>query len=424
MYKFVLSLLVIINIAFAGGNKVIKNILSNGSTILYKQTEGKGIISGTIFIKGGSIEDPEGKKGLTNLLMKMLLKGSKNYSGLEVSKIFEDSGGGITASSAEEFATIEFSLRVNDFEKGMDVIKDILYNPTFPEDKLKQEIENTIAQIQAKKEEGFSYAFDKLRQEIYKGTPYQYSPLGEIEDLKNITVEDLKNRLKQLLNGKRFVVSIVGDMPYKNAESSIKDLLSGLSSKNYQFTQYNVEIEDENTKEFKREGAQSTILVAYNAPTAKEKYYFEMKVLNSILGNGFTSRLFQILREKRGLAYAVGSVYPTRINIGNLIAYIGTAPDKTEKSLKGIREVIKSIEDGISKEEIEIAKEKIIGHYLLDLQTRAKQAYYIGWFETIGLGYEMYKKYVDNIQKVSEKGILQAYRHYLTKGNMAIVIKP
>ncbi|RMD47459.1 MAG: insulinase family protein, partial [Aquificota bacterium] len=149
MYKFVLSLLIFINIAFAGGNKVIKNILPNGSTILYKQTEGKGIISGTIFIKGGSIEDPEGKKGLTNILMKMLLKGSKNYSGLEISKTFEDSGGGITASSSEEFATIEFSLRVSDFKKGMKIIKDILYNPTFPEDKLKQEIENTIAQIQA-----------------------------------------------------------------------------------------------------------------------------------------------------------------------------------------------------------------------------------------------------------------------------------
>lgn len=424
MIRIIIAFIFIFNIAFAGGNKVIKHILPNGATILYKQTKGKGIISGVLFIKGGSIEDPEGKKGLTHILMRMLLKESKNYSGFEINKVFEDSGGGISSSTAEEFSTIEFSVKVEDFKKGMKVLKDILYNPTFPEDKLKQEIENTIAQIKAKKEEGFSYAFEKLREEVYKGSPYQYSPLGKIEDLKTITRKDLKNRLKQLLNGHRIVFSIVGDMPYEKAENYIKNVLKDLDNKDYKFPKYSLEIKGEKTKEFKREGAQSTILVAYNAPRAKEKYYFAMKVLNAILGNGFTSRLFQQLREKRGLAYAVGTVCPTRINIGNLIAYISSAPQKTEDSLNGIREVVKSVENGISKEEINIAKEKIIGHYLLDLQTREKQAYYIGWFETIGFGYKMYKDYINNIQKVSEKDILEAYKKYIPKGNIAVVIKP
>ncbi len=424
MIKYIFLLFVFFNIAFAGGYNVIKNILPNGVTILYKQTEGPGIIAGSIFIKGGSIEDPEGKKGVTNLLMRMLLKGSKNYSSLEINKTFEDSGGGISSSAAEEFSTVEFALKVEDFDKGMKVIKDILFNPVFDEKKLKQEIQNTIAQIQAKKEEGFSYAFDKLRHELYKGTPYQYSPLGEIEDLKTITKKDLQKRLKEILNGSRFVVSIVGDMPYEKAEKYIKEVFEGLPKEGYSFPKYTVEIKGEKTKEFQREGAQSTILVAYNAPNAKGKYYFEMKVLNAVLGNGFTSRLFQELREKRGLAYAVGSVYPTRINIGNLIAYIGTAPEKTRESLNGIREVVKSIEKGVSDEEIEIAKEKIIGHYLLDLQTRSKQAYYIGWFETIGLGYKMYKDYVNNIQKVKEKNILEAYKEYIPKGNLAVIVKP
>jgi predicted Zn-dependent peptidase len=424
MVKYFFTLLIILNTAFAGGYGVIKNILPNGTTILYKQTEGLGIISGTIFIKGGSIEDPAGKKGLTNILMKMILKKTKNYSNFEINKVFEDSGGGIVTSTGEEFSTIEFSLKVEDFEKGMKIIKDILFNPVFEEDKLNQEINNTIAQIEAKKEEGFSYAFDKLKENLYKGTPYQYSPLGEIEDLKTITTKDLKKRLNELLNSKRFIVSIVGDMPYKEAEKYIKEVFEKLPEKNYSFPEYKAIIKGEKTKEFKREGAQSTILVAYNAPTPSDEDFFAFKVLNSIIGNGFTSRLFQELREKRGLAYAVGSVFPTRINIGNLIAYIGTAPEKTDQSLKGIREVIKGIENGVSDEEVKIAKEKIIGNYLLDLQTRSKQSYYIGYFEVVGLGYKMYKDYVDKIQKVSKKAILEAYKKYIPQGNFAVVIKP
>ncbi len=424
MLRFLVILFLVFNFAFAGGQSVLKHKLSNHATVLFKETQGKGIIAGVIFVKGGSIEDPQGKKGLTNLLFRMLLKKTKKYSGLQINKIFEDSGGFITTTTGDEFSTIEFALRTEDFKKGMDVIKSILFEPVFEKEKLKQEVENIIAQIKAKKEEGFSYAFEKLRENIYKGTPYEVSPLGIPEDLKKITVEDLKKRLKEIQIGKRFVISIVGDLSYKEAEPVIKDTFSKLANIPYTFPRYSAEIKGETVKTYTRDGAQSTILVAYNAPRVTDKEFFAMKVLNAILGSGFTSRLFQELREKRGLAYAVGSFYPTRINIGNLIAYIGTAPEKTEESLKGIIEVVKSIKNGVSDEEIKTAKEKIIGHYLLDSQTRAKQAYYIGFFETVGLGYQMFKQYVDKIQKVTKKQILNAYNKYIPLGYTAVVVKP
>ncbi|HIE58925.1 MAG TPA: insulinase family protein [Persephonella sp.] len=412
------------NLAIAGGNEVIKHILPNKATILYKETSGKGIISGVIFIKGGSVEDPKGKKGLNHLLFKMLLKRTENLTGLEINKVFEDSGGHISTSSGEEFSTIEFAIKLEDFQNGMNVLKEVLYKPVFEKEKLKQEINNTIAQINAKKEEGFSYALDELRKEIYKNTPYETSPLGIPEDLKNITVKDLKERHKQILQGGRFIISIVGDLPYKEVEPILNDVFGKLENKNYQYKKVNIKISKANKKEINREGAQSTIVVAYNAPKAREEGYFAFKVLNSILGNGFTSRLFQELREKRGLAYAVGSFYPSKINVGNMFAYIGTAPEKTEKSLNGIIDVVNSIKNGITQEELEIAKEKLIGHFLLDSQTREKQAFYLGFFETIGLGYETFNKYVEKIQSVKEKQVLNVYNKYIPEGYFAVIVKP
>ena len=403
---------------------MIKSILSNGTTVLYKQTEGEGIIAGAIFIKGGSMEDPEGKKGLTNLTLSLLLKGSKKYDAFQISKVFEDSGGYISTSVGEEYATIEFALRTEDFEKGMRVIKDMIYNPLFPEDKLKMEKRNVIAQIKAKKEEGFSYAFDQLRKEIYRGTPYQYSPLGVEKDIKGITVKDLKKRWKQMLSGGRFIVSYVGDIPYSTAEKSIKSVFGKLEKSSYEIPHYEFEIPGKKCKTLKREGAQSTILVAYDAPTARDGGYFAMKVLNGILGSGFTSRLFQQLREKEGLAYAVGSFFPTRVNMGRFIAYIGTAPDNTEKALKGMVNVIKSIEKGVTDDELKIAKEKIVGHFLLEHQTRAKQAWYIGWFETIGLGYQMDREYPRMINRVKKEDIYDVWRKYITKGYRCVIVKP
>ncbi len=423
LYRIFLFFLLLILPVF-GEEKVIKNILPNSVTILFKQTEGEGIIAGTVFIKGGSLEDPKGKKGLTNLTLALLLKGSKNFSAYQINKVFEDSGGYISTSVGEEYSTIEFALRVKDFQKGMEVIKDMIYNPLFPEDKLQMEKRNVIAQIRAKKEEGFSYAFDALRKEMYKGTPYQYSPLGTEEDVSKITIKDIQKRWKQLLNGKRFVVSIVGDMPYTEAEKYIKDVFAKLPAKEYKFPHYDYKLKGKKCKTLKREGAQSTILFAYEAPTATDKEYFAMKVLNGILGDGFTSRLFQELREKRGLAYAVGSFFPTRRNMGRLIAYIGTAPQKTEESVKGIEEVVESIKNGITDDEIKTAKEKIVGHFLMEHQTRAKQSWYIGWFETMGLGYQMDKEYPQRINKVTKDQIIETWKKYIPSGYRCVIVKP
>ena len=408
-----------------GGQEVIKNILANKTAVLFKETEGFGIIAGSIFIKGGSIEDPKGKKGLTNLTFKMALKGTKNYNFISFNKLFEDSGGYISASVAEEYSIIEFALRVEDLEEGLKRIKDMLLNPVFPEDKLEQEKQNTIAQIIAKKEEGFSYAFDELRKIIYKDTPYQYPVLGEVSDVKTISKKDIQKRWNELMESSRFVVSFVGDVSYSKVENLIKDTFGSLKNKkDYKFPVYNYEIGNVGCKTVKREGAQSTILYAYNAPSVKDKEYFAMKVLNGVLGSGFTSRLFQELREKRGLAYAVASFFPTRINMGRLFAYIGTAPEKTEESVEGIKEVVNSISKGVSDEEIQIAKEKIVGHFLLDHQTRAKQSWYLGWFETVGLGYKFDKLYVDYINKVNKNDILEAWKNYIPKGYACVIVKP
>ncbi len=425
MKKFLILFLsfIFVNSSY-GGKEVIKNILPNHVTVLFKETEGKGILAGAIFIKGGSIEDPQGKKGLTNLTFKMLLKGTKKYDFSSFHRLFEDSGGYISTSVGDEYSVIEFAVRVDDFKEAIERIKDMLYNPVFPEDKLNQEKLNTIAQIKAKREEGFSYAMEELREEMYKGTPYQYSTLGEIEDIENITVRDIKKYWKTMLQGGRFVVSIVGDTDYGSIEKYIKDTFEDLPKMDYKFPEFSVYIKGKKCKELKREGAQTTIVVAYNAPKVKEKYYFPFKVLNGVLGNGFTSRLFQELREKRGLAYAVGSFYPTRINVGNLFVYMGTAPENTEKALEGIYEVVNSIKNGVSKEEIETAKEKFIGHYLLDHQTRAKQAWYLGWFETIGLGYEMDSRYVDYINRVKEKDIVEAWKEYIPEGSFCVIVRP
>jgi predicted Zn-dependent peptidase len=420
---FTFFILFVFHQAF-GGDNLVKTVYQNGITLIYRETEGKGIIAGSIFIKGGSFEDTKEKAGLTNLTLKLLLQGSAKYSQYDINKFFEDSGGYISSSTSEDFSNIDFAVRVEDFPKALDIISDILSNPLFSEDKLQQEKKNIIAQIKAKKEEGFAYGFDELRKEIFKNTNYEYSTIGLEDTVLNITRQDILNRWNQLKNSNRIVISLVGDIPFKESQKYLKIFNEIPKGENFEFPKVDKKIEEIPCKYIKREGSQSTIMIAYNAPTVYSRDYIPFRVLNSILGSGFTSRLFQELREKRGLAYAVGSFFPARINIGTVVAYIGTDPKKTEDSVTGIKQIVNSLKEGVKEEELKIAKEKIIGGFLMDHQTRSRQAYYLGWFETVGLGYQMDKIYPDLVKKVSQKDIQPLYEKYLTQGSTCIVIKP
>lgn len=422
--KIVIIFLLFIFYNSFGGEKFLntKKYTQNGTTIILRETKGPGIVAGTIFIVGGSVEDPAGKRGLTNLTLKLLLQGSKNYDSLYINKFFESSGGYIGASASEEVSTIDFAVRTEDFDKAMDIIADVLQNPLFPEEKLRIEIENTKAQIRAKKEEGIAFAFEKLRADVFKDSPYEVSPLGKEEELDNIGTQDLKNRWKQLYASGRFIVSIVGDMPVRDMEKSISKLKIP-DGKRPEFKAVNLNLNN-SCSIYNREGAQSTILMLYPAPNINSHDYFSFRLLNAVLGSGFTSKLFQELREKKGYAYAVGSTYNPRFSFGTMVSYIGTSPQKTEDAIKDMKEVIASFPSVITDEDLNTAKEKIVGDFLMAHQTRAKQAYFLGWFELIGLGYQYDEKFPEIIKSIKLEDVVSAYKKYLTDGFFCLVVKP
>ncbi|MEZ0324036.1 MAG: pitrilysin family protein [Hydrogenothermaceae bacterium] len=401
----------------------MERVYINDTKFILKETKGLGIISGSIYILGGSIEDPEGKKGLTNLTTKLLLKGSKNYDSYIINKFFEDSGGFISSTTTDEYSVIEFSLKVEDFEKAIEIINDILKNPVFDKEKLKIEIENTKAQIRAKKESGISFAIEKLREVTFKGTPYETSSLGKEEDLDSITVDDIKSRWNELYNSSRFVISIVGDIPLKEMKESLKKLKIE-NKREYKPPLIDISIKNSDCHIFKRDGAQSTILLMFNAPKVSKDEYFSFKILNSILGDGFTSKLFQELREKKGYAYAVGSFYSPKPSFGYMVAYIGTAPEKTEDAIKDMRNVIYNFDKEVTEEDLKIAKEKIVGTFLMNHQTRLKQANYLGMFEVIGLGYEYDEKFPQIINSVTLNEVIEVYKKYIPAGSACVIVEP
>jgi len=158
---------------------------------------------------------------------------------------------------------------------------------------------------------------------------------------------------------------------------------------------------------------QASILVGYSTPSVKDAAYSVLKLISTYLGNGLSSRLFVELREKRGLAYDVSAFYPTRLSASQFVAHMGTAPINQVMALEGLRyETERLAEEGLTEEELEASKNKLLGQYALGKQTNAQLGQLLGWYEVLGLGVDFDQTFQNTIRAVTAKEVrLVAQRH-------------
>ncbi|NPB08599.1 MAG: insulinase family protein [Aquificae bacterium] len=405
-------------LSLAGGTTVKEYTLKNGLKLILKETKGRGIVSGVVFVKGGLYG--EKKKGITALLFTLLLKGTESYPDASaVSLPFEKYGGYIYSSSGDDFSEIGFSTKVEGLKEGLAVIKEVLTVPLLREEDLNKEKKNQIMALRSKLERGMSYAYEELRKLTYKGTPYETSPLGREEDLMSISVEDLKERFRELVRGGNTVVALVGDFRSEEVLPLLEEAFSEIPGGSFEVEEVNKTIEEDEVRRVKRQGTQATILCAFNAPPRLSEEYFAFKVFNSLLGEGMTSRLFRRLREEKGYAYATYSFYPTRLSTPRLFAYVGTSPEKKEEALRDLLSTVK--DKNVSEHEVELAKRKIVGDFLLDHQTRLRQAWYLAFFEVMGFGWKMDSLYTEKIRAVSRQQVEKAIEKYINHHHCVVV---
>ncbi len=163
-------------------------------------------------------------------------------------------------------------------------------------------------------------------------------------------------------------------------------------------------------------------MLGYLAAAVKSPDYAALKLLNTYLGNGLSSRLFVELREKRGLAYEVSAFYPTRLDASHFVAYMGTAPENTAIAIVSLRaEVDRLCQTILSPEELQAAKNKLLGQYALGKQTNAQIAQVLGWYEIIGLGIEFDDKFTDAVAAVTLEEAQAVACRYFSEPYLSVV---
>lgn len=393
--------------------------LSDGATMLYTPNNVNDIIAISIYAKGGQLA--EQKAGTANLTATAMMRGTKNYTSLELSQVLEDNGIKIQPSASADAFAINVLTTKDEYDKTLELLNEVVNNATFEDyeiDKVKTEKLNTIKR---NKDVPLQRAIEEYRDLIYQNSPYSISSKILEKNIPNITKEDIINYYNSIFAPKNLVISINGNI---DKDKTIQDLNNIFkpkeNTKNFDFAQYNSKIPSVTTPRQTIQKVPTTetawILLGWQTNgVLNEKDYATLQVIDSLLGSGMSSRLFKDLREQEGLAYQLGSGYSPNVLRGSFLLYIGTNPQTLDKAKSGLfAEITRLKTEYVGDKELQDAKEKLLGNYVIGLETNLDKASNIGWYEASTRGYEFKDKYEKLINSVTDSDIIEIANKYFT----------
>jgi predicted Zn-dependent peptidase len=405
-------------------SSIHRTVLPNAIVVLVVENQAADIIAGRIFVRAGSCYEHREKAGLAHLLSSVMTKGCDGLSSLEIAEKVESVGASLSTDAGTDYFLLSLKTVSADFADILTLSGLLLRSPTFPETQVELEKRLALQDIRSQKEQPFNLAFEQMRQAMYQKHPYSMSVLGTETTINSITRADLVEFHQTHFRPDNIVISIVGRITPQAALDLVGEVFGDWPQPAQLRPILDLPAISVKPKSCLKplNTQQSIVMLGYMGPSVSAPGYAALKLLSTYLGNGLSSRLFVELREKRGLAYEVSAMFSTRLFPASFIVYMGTAPENTSIALEGLRQEVELLcSTELSTDELQTAKNKILGQYALGKQTNGQIAQIYGWYEILGLGIEFDQEFSELIKKVSSKLAMTAANRYLQEPYLSLV---
>jgi zinc protease len=398
--------------------------LANGIVVLTIASPAADIVSGRLFIPAGSRWESAEQAGLAHLLTAVLTKGTEQLSALEIADRVESAGAGLGADVTTDYLQMSVKTVKSDLVEIFKLAGQILRIPSFRDEQIELERKLTLQSIRSQTEQPFNNAYRQLRESLYAEHPYARSPLGTADTVGKITRQDLVNYHQTHIRPDRLIVCLAGRITPDEATELVTQVFGDWEIPTSAPPTLTTPIVNTQPQaQFEHQATQQAIvMLGYLAPAMHDPDCIPLKLINSYLGNGMSSRLFVELREKRGLAYDVSAFYPTKLDTSHFAVYMGTAVSNTRVAVSGLRaEVERLCMKPLSAIELQSAKDRLLGQYALGKQTNGQLAQTYGWYELMGLELDFDRQFSEAIQKLSADRLQEVAEKYLSEPYISIV---
>lgn len=402
-----------------------KTVLNNGLRIISHLMPRMQSVALGIWIKVGGRYESSQNKGISHFLEHLLFKGTQKFSYRKIKESIEGVGGSLNGFTSEEVTCYLSKIPARHLEIALDVLSDMVLNPLLPPQEVEKERTVILEEIKMYKDQPQAHVYDLLDELLWPHQPLGSPVIGTVSSVRHIKREDIRSFKDRFYTSLNIVVSAAGLLEHEKLVRITQSSFSHLKKKNVnEFVKAKEEQRVPGLKIFHKETEQTHLALGLHSLARQHPLRHALGVLNVVLGGNMSSRLFNEVREKKGLAYEIGTQAKRYQDTGVFLVHAGIDNLKAQEAIRLIlKELKRCKKELISHDEFKRAKEFYLGQLMLALEDTLDHMLWIGEYTTCLDRVYSLIEIIKRVRKVKREDVREVARDIFReeKLNLALI---
>jgi predicted Zn-dependent peptidase len=352
---------------------IVRDVLDNGLRILTERMTQVRSISIGVWLTRGSRHETAERGGIAHFVEHMLFKGTASRSAEDIAQQIDSIGGQLDAFTAKEYASYYIKVLDEHLPLAMDILADIVRHPAFAADDIEREKKVVVEEIKMVEDTPDDLVHELFTQGFWENHPLGRPILGTRETVESFSAASLRQYFERVYTARNLIVSAVGNLEHERVRELVADKFGSLAESGETVSEQPPEVVPKILVR-KKDLEQSHLCVGVSSYPQNHDDRYSSYVLNTLLGGSMSSRLFQNVREKRGLAYAVFSGLSAYRDAGSFTVYAGCANEAVGEVIDLIVEEIRGVKQApVPEAELRRSKDHLKGSLMLSLENTASR---------------------------------------------------
>ncbi len=347
---------------------IVKSQLNNGIRVITENIPHAHSVSIGIWVTNGSRHDRRDLNGVAHFIEHLLFKGTEKRSALDIAREIDSVGGVLNAFTCREYLCFYAKVLSDALPKAVDLLADIFLNSSFEESEVEKERKVILQEIRMLKDSPDNYIHELFCQSFWKSHPLGMSIVGTEESVSGMSRDALLSTRHERFKAEDIIICAAGNLRHSELISLLGTHFNEVPTGTYSCPG-NPPIYERQVRILEKDLEQVHLCLGTKALPQDSPLRYAGYILNAILGGSISSRLFQEVREKLGLAYSVYSYVLSHSDAGTMVVYAGTKPDKLSEVIEIVLKALHTLKtEPVSPSEMAFAKEHLKGNLLLSLE--------------------------------------------------------
>jgi predicted Zn-dependent peptidase len=398
--------------------------LPNGLELLVVPLANYQTVSAMMLVRAGTMFETKDKNGISHFLEHMCFKGTETMSAKELARAVESMGVAQNAFTWHEFTGYYMKGPAIHAKKMLSLVSDVYEHPVFPAEEMKKEKGVVMGEIDMYEDLPRRKASLELTKLFYGDQPAGWATLGTKKNLRKLKVSDLQQYHGEMYNPRNSMLVVAGNVTVSMVSGWAKKRFAGKPhGKMKTALKPKIDQKEPRLKMVNKPLDQSHITFGFHGIGIEDKDSTAVGVLMSVLGRGFSSRLYERIREDMGAGYYVGARDDQFIRFGNSQIYAGTSPERVEEVFGAmLDEAMKLTKELVSDQELSKTKELLAGHQMMSLETTDSWTEFFGFQKMMYGDIKMPDQIIEEIKKVTAGDIKRLAKKFFKIEKLGLVV--